>query len=58
MVDKPDVFVCQNCGERFQKAKYVTVEEDGVYVDKPTCPKCGSEDLVVSSWSLQENPSE
>ncbi|MHA1215408.1 MAG: hypothetical protein ACTSR2_02380 [Candidatus Hodarchaeales archaeon] len=56
MVEKPDVYICQNkeCGHRFQKAKFVTVEEDGIYITKPSCPKCGSTDLISSAWLIRE----
>ena len=56
MVEKPDVYICQNkeCGHRFQKAKFVTIEEDGVYITKPSCPKCETTDLISSAWLLKE----
>jgi len=56
MVEKPDVYICQNkeCNNRFQKAKFVTVQdEDGIYITKPSCPKCDSTDLVSSAWLLR-----
>ncbi len=55
MVEKPDVYICQNkeCGNRFQKAKFVTVEDDGVYITKPSCPECESTDLISSAWLLR-----
>lgn len=57
MVEKPDVYICQNkeCNNRFQKAEFVTEQdEDGIYITKPSCPKCGSTDLISSSWILQK----
>jgi hypothetical protein len=55
MVEKPDVYICQNkeCKNRFQKAEFVTVEEDGVYITKPSCPKCKTTDLISSAWLLR-----
>ncbi len=52
--EKPDVFICNKCKERFQKAEYVDVEEDGLLFTRPSCPKCGSTELVVSSWFVEE----
>jgi hypothetical protein len=57
VVEKPDVYVCQNkdCGHKFQKAKFVTIEdEDGIYITKPSCPNCGTTDLISSAWLLKE----
>ena len=56
MVEKPDVYICQNqeCGNRFQKAKFVTMEEDEVYITKPSCPKCGTTDLISSALLIRE----
>ena len=56
MVEKPDVYICQtkDCGNRSQKAKFVTVEEEGVYITKPSCPKCGTTDIISSAWLLRE----
>ncbi len=57
MVEKPDVYICQtkDCGNRFQRAKFVTVQdEDEIYITKPACPKCGTTDLVSSAWLLRD----
>lgn len=59
MVEKPDVFICQNkdCENRFQKAKFLTVEDEdepGIYITKPSCPKCGTTDLISSAWLLEK----
>lgn len=55
MVEKPDVYICNNCGHRFQKAKFVNIQdEDGIYISKAGCPECDSTDLVLSSWLLKE----
>ncbi|WP_455143196.1 hypothetical protein [Candidatus Hodarchaeum mangrovi] len=56
MVEKPDVYICQNknCENRFQKAEFITLEEDGIYITKPSCPKCGSTDLISSAWLIRE----
>ena len=56
MVEKPDVYICQNkdCKNRFQKAKFVTVEdEDGIYITKPSCPNCGTTDIISSAWLIE-----
>lgn len=56
MVEKPDVYICQNkeCGNRFQRAKFVTIQdEDGIYITKPACPKCETTNLVSSAWLLR-----
>ena len=55
MVEKPDVYICQNkeCENRFQRAKFVTIEEEGIYITKPSCPKCGTTDLISSAWLLR-----
>ena len=55
MVEKPDVLVCQKCHHRFQKAKFISVEEDGIIVTQPACPKCESTNLIASSWFIDEN---
>ena len=55
MVEKPDVYVCQKCQERFQKAVFVNIEEDGIVFTKPSCPKCGSIELSLSSLSVVES---
>ncbi|MFW9993820.1 MAG: hypothetical protein ACFFD4_17380 [Candidatus Odinarchaeota archaeon] len=49
MPEKPDVYICRKCENRFQRAETVSVEEDGIVISKPSCPKCKSTDLVVSS---------
>lgn len=57
MVEKPDVYICQTkgCEHRFQRAKFITVEdEDGIYITKPSCPKCGTTDIISSAWLLKE----
>ncbi len=57
MVEKPDVYICQNkeCEHRFQKAKFVTVQdEDGIYITKPACPNCGTTDIISSAWLLRD----
>ena len=56
MVEKPDVYICQNekCKNRFQKANSVTVQdEDGIYITKPACPECGTTDIISSAWLLR-----
>ncbi|MHA2297502.1 MAG: hypothetical protein ACXAEU_17825 [Candidatus Hodarchaeales archaeon] len=57
MPEKPDVFICQNaeCKNRFQKAEMVSIEEDGLLITKPSCPKCKSTDLVASSIYLVDS---
>jgi hypothetical protein len=57
LVEKPDVYICQtkDCEHRFQRAKFITVEdEDGIYITKPSCPKCGTTDIISSAWLLKE----
>ena len=59
MVEKPDVYICNKCQHRFQKAKFIDVQdEDGIYISKPACPECKSTDLVLSSWLLKEESNE
>ncbi|MFW9914907.1 MAG: hypothetical protein ACFFGZ_04785 [Candidatus Thorarchaeota archaeon] len=52
MVEKPDVFICKECGHRFQKGKFVSIVEDGISFTRPSCPECGNIDLEISSWKM------
>ena len=55
MVEKPDVYICNKCQHKFQKAKFIDIQdEDGIYISKAACPKCDSTDLVLSSWLLKD----
>ncbi len=55
LVEKPDVFICKKCGNRFQKAKFVQVpDEDGIAFTRPSCPECGNIDLEISSWMMKQ----
>ncbi|NHJ40638.1 MAG: hypothetical protein FK731_11445 [Asgard group archaeon] len=51
---RPDVYICNNCNNRFDKAEYKTIEEDGLVFQRTVCPKCKSEDIRVSSWSEKD----
>ncbi|MHA1168101.1 MAG: hypothetical protein ACTSRU_09790 [Candidatus Hodarchaeales archaeon] len=55
MPEKPDVYICQKCQNRFQKADIVSIEEDGLLITKPACPKCKSTELVASSIFISAN---
>ncbi len=55
MVEKPDVYICNKCDHRFQDPKFVTEkDEEGFYITVPSCPKCGSLDLALSSMALSD----
>ncbi len=55
MVEKPDVYICNDCDNRFQAPKFVTEkDEEGFYVTVPSCPKCGSVDLALSSMAVSD----
>jgi len=51
---RPDVYICNECGERFDKAEYVQKEEDGIVFQRTVCPKCKSEHIRLSSWSEKD----
>ncbi len=52
MVEKPDVYICMDCGNRFQTPEYINVEEDGLVFTRPSCPKCKSTTLKLSSLEI------
>jgi predicted Zn-ribbon and HTH transcriptional regulator len=51
---RPDVYICNKCGNRFDTAEYIQKEEDGLVFQRTVCPKCKSEDIRVSSWSEKD----
>ncbi|NHJ46730.1 MAG: hypothetical protein FK733_02970 [Asgard group archaeon] len=51
---RPDVYICNKCHHRFDKAEYVTKEEDGLVFQRTVCPKCKSEEIRLSSWSEED----
>ncbi|NHK31241.1 MAG: hypothetical protein FK730_07810 [Asgard group archaeon] len=51
---RPDVYICNKCNHRFDKAEYKTIEEDGLVFQRTACPKCKSENIRVSSWSEED----
>ncbi|TET29469.1 MAG: hypothetical protein E3J70_06865 [Candidatus Heimdallarchaeota archaeon] len=51
---RPDVYICNDCSHRFDKAEYIQIEEDGLIFQRTVCPKCKSESIRVSSWSEED----
>ncbi|MBD3192451.1 MAG: hypothetical protein GF308_17560 [Candidatus Heimdallarchaeota archaeon] len=52
---RPDVYICNDCGFRFAKAEYLTIEEDGIVFQRTVCPKCKSESIRLSSWKEEDH---
>ena len=56
MVDKedkvvrPDAYICKSCDARFNKAKSIKKEQDGLYSSISVCPSCDSSEIVVAWW--------
>ena len=46
-IDRPDAFICNNCGTRFNNEEKKTLKEqiDGIFTTKTVCPKCLSADI-------------
>lgn len=44
---RPDAYICNNCGNRFnsEEKKMLTEEVDGIFTTKTVCPKCLSPDI-------------
>ena len=57
MVDKPDVYICLNCDHRFQKPKLRNFkdEEEEIFVQRPACPNCGSDEITTSAIELKRD---
>lgn len=51
---RPDVYICNECQHRFDKAKYITITEDDIVFQRAVCPKCNSENIRLSSWSEKD----
>lgn len=51
---RPDVYICNDCGQRFAQAEYIQKEEDGIVFQRTVCPKCKSEQIRLSSWSEKD----
>ncbi len=49
-VKRPDHYKCLECGEKFNDAKLVKEEIEGIFVAQATCPACDSTELKVSWW--------
>ncbi|MFX1519983.1 MAG: hypothetical protein ACFFCD_08680 [Promethearchaeota archaeon] len=56
-MDRPDEYVCLNCGHKFQEAEYKQIEDkDGLFKLHPTCPKCGSTEITLKQWVKEKPP--
>lgn len=51
---RPDVYICNNCKERFAKAKYIEIKKDDIVFQRTVCPKCNSENIRMSSWTEED----
>jgi len=51
---RPDVYICNECQNRFATAEYIQKEEDGIVFQRTVCPKCKSENIRMSSWSEKD----
>ena len=51
---RPDVYICNECSFRFDKAEYINIEEDGLMFQRTVCPQCKSENIRLSSWKEED----
>ncbi|MHA1398078.1 MAG: hypothetical protein ACTSSF_10310 [Candidatus Heimdallarchaeaceae archaeon] len=56
---RPDAFICNNCGHRFNNAekKILKEEIDGIFITKTVCPKCLSADIRTTITGKREEES-
>jgi len=49
-VYRPDAFICNNCGHRFnnEEKKILKEQVDGIFTKKTVCPKCLSADIKTT----------
>jgi hypothetical protein len=58
-VHRPDAYICRDCDTRFNQAEFTTVEdEDGLLRSVAVCPKCKSQNIVISWWVEGEKKTE
>ncbi|MHA1345439.1 MAG: hypothetical protein ACTSVO_04975 [Candidatus Heimdallarchaeaceae archaeon] len=49
-VYRPDAFICNKCGHRFnnEEKKILKEQIDGIFATKTVCPKCLSADIKTT----------
>lgn len=55
-VKRPDAFICNNCGTRFNNKEKKTLKEqiDGIFTTKTVCPECLSPDIRTTITGHRE----
>ena len=55
-VVRPDAFICNNCGHRFNNEQKKTLKEevDGIFTTKTVCPDCLSPDIRTTITGQRE----
>ena len=53
-VKRPDHYKCLNCGERFNDAKFVKTQAQGIHSAVASCPNCESTKIKISWWKKKE----
>jgi len=55
-VNRPDAFICNNCGIRFNNEEKKTLKEqiDGIFTTKTVCPECLSADIRTTITGHRE----
>ncbi|MHA2170525.1 MAG: hypothetical protein ACXAB7_11585, partial [Candidatus Kariarchaeaceae archaeon] len=49
-VKRPDHYRCLDCNERFNDAKFIRKENEGIHSAVAACPNCESRRIKISWW--------